>query len=393
MITPDFCHFVESNLMEDSNKLALKVKSKEAFDIRFALEQIYCLQKARTKLPTWYERRCLFTRRSLEQATAEEVALFKAQLFTGSLLYDLSGGIGADDWAFAQSFQQVISLDQDERLHELAAYNSKRLNLSNVERLLLPAEEYISQVKPDSVVYLDPDRREGTQRKLLLEDCSPKVLDLLPKLQSRGCKVLLKLSPLFEPTEIERAIRGVSRIFAIALHNELKELLVEVLPDFTGKAERVAVNITSKAVHQFAGVSGEKIAESPGGHNWFFEPNVALIKLKLWKAYAIEQGLVAIHSETPYLTGNEKLPGFQGRQFLMVGQIHGSLKQMQQYLKQKGLIQANIAERNAGLSTDKIRKQLKLKDGGNDYLFFVKDSQGKLLGIHAKKEELLQGGR
>jgi hypothetical protein len=380
-----FHQFIETNLQANTAQLALKAKAHPEFDVREALEQIHCLQKAKTKLPTWYKNRCLFTRRALEQATAEEVAQFKAQLFKGLILYDLTGGLGVDDWAFAQSFDQVIGVDSDEGLNQLVRYNFERNKQTNIKRVQAQAEAYIQAVEPNSVVYLDPDRRVGSSRKLLLEECSPNVLDVLPELQAKGCTLLLKLSPLFEPTEVERRIPGVSQIFAIALQNELKELLVVVLPHLQASVQRVSVNITSSGIQQFAGDTLENLTKKNGHNKWFFEPNVALIKLKLWKAYANNQGLAAIHPETPYLIGKEAISTFQGRQFAVVATIEGGLKQMRHYLIEGGIEKANLAERNAGMGVDEIRKQLKLKDGGKDYLFFLKTANGTLLGIHARK--------
>ena len=392
MYPPAFHQFIETNLQANTAQLALKAKAHPEFDLREALEQIHCLQKAKSKLPTWYKNRCLFTRRALEQATAEEVARFKAQQFKGRILYDLTGGLGVDDWAFANSFEKVIGVDSDEALNQLVCHNFEKLGLANIQRIQAQAETFIQAVEPNSVVYLDPDRRAGSSRKFLLEECSPNVLDLLPELQTKGCTVLLKLSPLFEPTEVERRMEGVSKIFAIALENELKELLVVVEPHASASVQRISVNLTPTGIQQFAGDILESAAKNNGLGLWFFEPNVALIKLKLWKTYAQSLGLEAIYTETPYLMGKEFIPHFQGRQFAVVTQVEGGLKQMLQYLKEKGIKKANLAERNAGIGVDEIRKQLKLKDGGEDYFFFLKNEQGKLLGIHAQKVERKEKG-
>ena len=297
-----------------------------------------------------------------------------------------------DDWAFANSFEKVIGVDSDEALNQLVCHNFEKLGLANIQRIQAQAETFIQAVEPNSVVYLDPDRRAGSSRKFLLEECSPNVLDLLPELQTKGCTVLLKLSPLFEPTEVERRMEGVSKIFAIALENELKELLVVVEPHASASVQRISVNLTPTGIQQFAGDILESAAKNNGLGLWFFEPNVALIKLKLWKTYAQSLGLEAVYTETPYLMGKEFIPHFQGRQFAVVTQVEGGLKQMLQYLKEKGIKKANLAERNAGIGVDEIRKQLKLKDGGEDYFFFLKNEQGKLLGIHAQKVERKEKG-
>ncbi|MBX7181721.1 MAG: class I SAM-dependent methyltransferase [Bacteroidia bacterium] len=387
MYSPGFFQFIEDHIQADPATLALRQKSGAEFDVKWALEQIHCLQKAKYKLPTWYKERCLFTRRALEQATAEEVARYKAGLFTGEVLVDLSGGLGVDDWAFSSAFKQVLSVDSDEELNKLVRYNWTRLGITNCQRITGKAEKFIDQIPLDSTVYLDPDRRDGTSRKFLLEECSPNVLELVPVLQEKGCKVYIKISPLFEATELERKLSGVSRILAIAYHNEMKELLVEIVPESEAKVQRIAVNLSDGKIQQFQGRGGAGIGESNGEETWFFEPNVALIKLRLWKEYAGELGLSYIHPETPFLVGNEPVENFQGRQFKVIARMEGNLKQVGRYLAENGIKKANLSERNAGAGVEELKKQLKLKDGGEAYLFFMKTTAGKMLCIHGRRNE------
>ena len=50
-------------------------------------------------------------------------------------------------------------------------------------------------------------------------------------------------------------------------------------------------------------------------------------------------------------------------------------------------LHANIAVRNFPLTVAQLRKKLKLKDGGNTYLFATTDAQGRHLVLRTKKRK------
>jgi len=52
-----------------------------------------------------------------------------------------------------------------------------------------------------------------------------------------------------------------------------------------------------------------------------------------------------------------------------------------------GLTHANIAVRNFPLTVAQLRKKLKLKDGGNTYLFATTDLKGHHLVLRTKKRK------
>src|SRR5688572_28699960 len=83
-------------------------------------EQLKLYPRAKEKLPVFTSNYCYLTTKSYEQSSSESLAKYKAGLFSGEVLIDLSGGLGVDDWAFSRSFKNVISVDNDAELNELA---------------------------------------------------------------------------------------------------------------------------------------------------------------------------------------------------------------------------------------------------------------------------------
>ncbi len=378
--------FIENHLDDNPNELALKKpKVPEGLDFRFALEQIVLQKKAKIKLPTFYEKRCFYTTKAFEQSTAEAVAIYKAGLFSGDVLIDLSGGLGVDDWAFAKSFRQVIALDPDENLNELVRYNYSLLGISNIERITTTAEAYLPHIPENSTVYIDPDRRDKQgNRKLLLENCTPNILAFVPFLQKRNCKVIIKLSPMFDTAEVRRKLEGTSTIYAIAYKNELKELLV--VCDETKHENLVAVNISNAGLEIFQNINSDVVPDQCiGNEPFFFEPNAPIIKLKLWKEYAASLGLKIFNYNTAFLSGDEQLEHFFGRQFRLQATLSGNIKQIAEYLKMNGITKANITTRNYFDDVEAIRKKLKIADGGEDYLMFFRDEKDLGKVVHCRK--------
>ena len=72
------------------------------------------------KHPTLTQMGGIIPPQALEQSTRDEIAQFKASLVHGTTALDLTGGIGAEDWALAQKFQSIISLDSDPAGHQYA---------------------------------------------------------------------------------------------------------------------------------------------------------------------------------------------------------------------------------------------------------------------------------
>ena len=76
---------------------------------------------------------------------------------------------------------------------------------------------------------------------------------------------------------------------------------------------------------------------------------------------------------------------FMGRAFLIKNTLEFSKSTLSKYLKENNLVQANITRRNFKQTVEEIRKVFKVTDGGDDYLFFTTDGDGKRLVFHVTK--------
>src|SRR5690606_15169143 len=101
--------FLETHKNDDPATLMLQAKRFPELPVAELVQQIQARQKARTKLPDWAENYELIfpANLSVEQASSELTAQFKASLVSGKILADLTGGFGVDVFYFAQQFRQV----------------------------------------------------------------------------------------------------------------------------------------------------------------------------------------------------------------------------------------------------------------------------------------------
>ncbi len=171
---------------------------------------------------------------NLQQCSSESTALYKASLLpAGARVADLTGGLGADSWAFSRRASAVWYNERDLVLLEAVRRNFAALGLDNVSFSCYDVseasddwKEALAPFRPD-VIYLDPARRDAAGRKVfLLEDCSPDVVALMPHLLEIAPEVMVKLSPMADITMLrKRLYRWLSELHVVGADGECKELL------------------------------------------------------------------------------------------------------------------------------------------------------------------------
>ncbi|MDZ4757260.1 MAG: hypothetical protein SGJ10_03855 [Bacteroidota bacterium] len=375
MVNQVFEQFVENNLKADTKQLALKAKNIDGLDISRAITQIGLLQKSIKKIPVFFEKRCLLSQKSYEQASSERVAIFKSSLVSGKNLLDLTGGLGVDDYFFSKYFEKITSLDPDVELNEIVRYNFAKLGVDSIKRIDTKAEDYIAKCKESfSIIYADPDRRDSNkQRKIHVRDWQPDISAMLPQIFEHTNTFTLKLSPLFDLDELFKLFPNVSHLYVISEGGEVKELFCIMQKQHTAKAITYAVEINANDVllcnSDNESHSSNTIASET--EMYLYEAGNALVKSKLWRPYAEKLELDLMESNTPLLLSNKLIQPFMGRVFKVAEQVPYKNKDIAAYIKVHKLQQANVTRHNFNENVAELRKRWKLKEGGNDYLFFA----------------------
>lgn len=406
-INEETWNFVRRHQDGDVRKVALQGTKEAGVDLTLALQQIAGWQTARRKLPTWaaVEGVVYPPHLNMEQCSSEQTARYKARIVDSQcldreLFVDLTGGLGVDFYFMSQGFSQRIYVEQNPDLCALAEHNFRLLGLSCFV-CCCDTAAYLAKLPHASVVFLDPARRnEHGGRTYSIEDCSPNVLELLPQLMEKADKVVLKLSPMLDWHQAVEALKYVTEVHIVSVDNECKELLLVLSPRRTERMCLVCANndstfVISPSLRTLSSNAADSEFERCGlpvcdirtdsgleAAKYLYEPNASVMKAGCFTAleerFPVQQAAQNSHL---FLTSVE-IGDFPGRGFQILA-ISSLNKQELKQKFSKSLIpmeRANISVRNFPLTPDQLRKKLKLKDGGDVFIFAttVQDGQHRL---------------
>ena len=367
--------FIAENKEADVHQLALLSGRFPEVDMALAIRQIHGKQKIKSKVPLFYSNEeILYPRQlSLEQSSSESTANYKSKLCNGNSLVDLTGGFGVDCYFMARRFKQVTYVEHLEELCTLAKHNFRALNREDIQIIHAETDQYLLEMDHADWIFIDPARRSTAGKKVvMLSDCEPDVSSLYPLLLKKATQVMIKLSPMMDITEAIRELPNTSEIHIISVENECKEVLL-VLNQTVGNAIQVkTINVGKNNENQLFGyeLNDELIAEvsfATKVDKYLYEPNAAIMKSGAFKLIGNRYVLNKLHKNTQLYTSNDYIPEFPGRIFEVTGQCGNSKNEFKDLSFRTP--KANISTRNYPLSVEELRKKLKIRDGGDIYLF------------------------
>lgn len=370
-LSDDQIAFIEQHIQAVPAALALKYGKARAYEI----SQVEARQKAKLKLPTWYAvPHLLFPPAvSVEQSSSELTAHYKASLVHGQHVIDATGGMGIDTFYFAKVCQKVTYIEQNETLVEVARHNFEVLNASNIHCIHANSLDFLLQLT-DKVdwLYLDPARRATDNHRVFeLRDCTPDVVTHLPLLQRKAQHILIKASPLLDIKQTLVMLPTISKIHVVAVDNECKELLFELVGKNTTTDNCMVrtINFKNDGSQQVFDFEWKNEANATvtflDPQRYVYEPNVAVLKAGAFKVVAKNYQLAKIAPHSHLYTSEHLTPDFPGRVFEVETVIKVDRKALTPYLPEG---KANLTLRNFPTTTDELRKKLKLKEGGDVYL-------------------------
>ena len=428
-------------LLGSLSVLALQSHRYPDIDMPFLLDQLAGWQTARTKLPSWAANEDIIypPHLSMEQCSSEQTAEYKARLvarlvgvdnlvssdlnndcsrysageettpkqqenhvrnsFEGSFC-DLTGGFGVDFSFIAHSFKRAIYIEQQEKLCELARHNFHALGLIQAEVVNGDGTTYLHQLDHVSVLFLDPARRnEQGGKTVLISDCTPDVLALEEELLEKADTVVIKLSPMLDwhraVDELNRLGNVVREVHIVSVRNECKELLLVLQRTKDEKDDKMA---TEKALQAFC-VNDESIVSYsldealstlqrllsavPKAGQYLYEPNASLMKAGCFALLTARYPLSALSLNSHLFVSDEAINEFPGRKFEITAVSSFNKKELRRSLSR--IEKANLAVRNFPMSVADLRKRLKIKEGGDIYLFATTDAESNHLLFVCKK--------
>lgn len=337
----------------------------------FKAQQIEGRKIIANKLPSWAENMHIkFPKKiSLEQCSSETTALYKASLVSGDSLVDLTGGFGVDCSYLSKNFSKVDYVEQNEELCEIAKHNFSVLGL-NIKVNNAESVGFLKTMPAVSCIYIDPARRDIKGKKTAdLSLCSPNLLEIRDLLLSKCNTLLIKLSPMFDIYSALEIFPECKQVHVVSVKNECKELLLVMECGFSGKTEIVCVDLTPDSSLFTPNLIAEKNEENSTiiGYSspmaFLYEPNASIMKAGLFKTISQRYNVQKLHPNTHLYTSDQLVNNFPGRSFKVKKLTKVQKKEIQDIEK------ANLSIRNFPGNVADLRKKLKLKDGGDIYIF------------------------
>jgi 16S rRNA G966 N2-methylase RsmD len=390
---PKIAEIIRKHADVSPKELALKLSKQPNLPKDYILWQVEGRQKAKTKLPLWFKNPLTRfpPKISMEQCSSEMAAQYKASLVKGKLGIDLTGGFGVDSFFLAKQFESFIYIEKNQTLFEIVNHNFKVLGCKNITCLAQNGLDYLqNQLKANdcsqTVIYLDPARRDENQNKVVgLEAYDPNVIAYLPLLFEKASVILIKTSPMLDIDLAIKSLKNVAEVHIVAVENECKEVLYVLKKDFKSSIIFKTVNFYADFVQQFDFYKQEEQsakAEIADLQHFLYEPNVALLKAGAFQSIAERFQLFKLATNTHLYTSNIKMDDFPGKTFEVVGKFKFKDPAIFDLLVDK---KANIITRNFPYSVDEIKKTMKIKDGGNDFVFCFKDRAEKLCMVLVRR--------
>lgn len=326
---------------------------------------------------------------------------------------DLTGGFGVD-FSYIASRLGVKSMYVERQAHlcEAAKENFGRLGLKNAivkngdgievlhsfaskkeaaasDSLGITEDQSQSLLKTNlglKLIFIDPARRDDAGNKVVsLKDCTPDVTLLQEEMLSKAYYVIIKLSPMLDWHHAVSELSHVKEVHIISVNNECKELLLVLSARNMGEMEassadrevKHAGNLRIYCVNDAQSFVCDELDMEPSSvkiapsaleeMQYLYEPNASLMKAGCFGVLSGRYDARMLSKNSHLFVSREPIAAFPGRSFRIIAISSFNKKELKRYLS--GIAKANIATRNFPLSVAELRKRLKLKDGGETYIF------------------------
>lgn len=387
-------NFVITNIDKAPLELRLKSDIKSHDDIfNFAILQIECRKKNKTKLQSFIENPDFIfpDAISAQQASHEAVAKFHASLVNPKdSVLDMTSGLGIDTLSFARVGRQVTAIDIDYRKSEILKHNATLLGLKNVMCHNSDSLEYLAgQEDCYDIIFIDPSRRgEENKRLYNLRECSPDIISNFETVRQKTKRLIIKGSPMLDISQTLKDFSGIAAIRCIGVKGECKEVLIDINTEKANNEDILmeAINLdndgnilscfdcgnpkelTGNVI--FAEISDIK------KDSYILEPSSMVMKFAPWEYICHKYDAKKLDVSSHLFITDNPPQDFPGRVTKIKKII--SKKDWQQI---KGMA-ASVISRNHPLSPETLRKDLKLKEGDENFIYATRLNKKPIL-IHS----------
>jgi 16S rRNA G966 N2-methylase RsmD len=373
-------HYTAADLMLHASKYP-------EWDMKAIAQQLVGKQIAKKKLPTWFKNDSTLypIRLSMEQCSSELAAIYKTSILNGGKGIDITGGFGVDTSILAKQSESVVYCERNTDLATIVENNFKAFKQSNIKVFIGDGIECLSAQKELDWIFVDPARRKEGERVFRLPDCEPNVIELKDLFFEKANQVLIKTAPLLDIQRSLKDLEFVKEVHILSVNNDCKEVLYLLEKGYTKETKLVCINLKKENEEKFSFTFLEERNNDVSLSeplNYLYEPNASVLKAGAFKSVATKLGVLKLHQNSHLYTSEKLVKNFPGRAF----KIKGTCSPDKKSLAKNGIVKANLACRNFPQKIAVLKKKLKLKDGGEDYIFATTLIDGKPKLLLCEKE-------
>jgi hypothetical protein len=367
--------YINANLSTDLHSLLLKKSPFPEVPMQEIVQQIKGKKVAQKKFNFLPKEGVIFPPNlNLEQASSQATAEYKAENVSGKSFVDLTSGFGIDAYFLSQNFEEVFLVEQNRELLDIVQHNWKILGKKAIF-FNNTLENFLAEnQRRFDLIYLDPARRDANKnKKFLLEDLSPNLLEIQENLLQTAPKILVKLSPLIDISYLISVLPNISEIQIIAVRNEVKELVVLLETEKSPVSPKIiCTNLESEdAVFSFNyQEEKEAIPKFSEPLKYLYIPNNSVLKSGGFNILSEKLNVLKLAPNTHFYTSDELIENFPGRV------LEVEIIDSKQIKKGESF---NIISKNHPLLPEEIKKKYKIKDGGSRYLIFTQTQKNKII--------------
>jgi THUMP domain-like len=344
-----------------------------------ALETAILRREAAAKFST--ASHMYFTRPALEQATSEQVSVYRARRFAGfELLVDLGCSIGGDLFALART-APALGIDLDPLRLAMARANLRALDLSSRAQLLranLQRGLPLRRAQKAIGLFFDPARRRAGRRVHSVQAYSPplSVIDAwLPDFPALG----VKISPA---VRLEQVQQYEAEIEFISLSGVLKEAVLWFGP--LRSAQRRAT-ILPGGYTLADSVQPQIDLSEPLGY--LVEPDPSVLRAGQVAALAGRLQASQLDPDIAYLTTSRRQETPFARSWQVEDWMPFQLKRLRAYLRERNVGQVVVKKRGSPLEPEAVIRQLKL-NGDQSRVIFLTHLRGRPIAVICFSDQL-----
>lgn len=356
-------------------KLQKKFPHLESIEIGSALEQIVLRKKGQEKF--LHATDLMFVSQSLEQATHWKIAQYIASQLQNERVVDLTAGMGGDALMFAESGVLSTVVESNDEVRQVLKYNLRRFAPIDV----LSSWESVPW-EGITVAYLDPNRRDAQGNVLRsLRDWQPDLQAILPELLTKVSKIVVKISPAFQESDLELLPDGWS-LEVISYGTDLKQAMLWYGFD---RVNRSATVIGENDLKTFP---HEAILTQCDKGEGIFYPYPGLRRAGLEEKFFAKYDMVFIEG-FPKLgkgTVSKELVSW-GRWYEQLAIVDGSLLDLRKILLRESIDQVDVIFlEKVSVTSEMIYRKIKAREGGGYVVFVSSGKNGKYLMMLAKRK-------